>query len=40
MESSAGYPIRASFSQERMAYLPKESRVIYVSKDGKRREGL
>ena len=29
-------PIRTSFSQERMTYLPDESRVLYRSKDGKR----
>ena len=27
--------IRASFSQERMTYIPEESKVIYQSKDGK-----
>jgi len=27
------YIIRASFSQERMSYLPEESRIIYRSKD-------
>ena len=31
----ARYIIRASFSQERMTYLPEESKVIYESKDGK-----
>jgi len=35
MENLARYIIRASFSQERMAYIPKESKVIYQSKDGK-----
>ncbi|NIO19965.1 MAG: IS91 family transposase, partial [Candidatus Aenigmarchaeota archaeon] len=29
------YIIRASFSQERMTYVPQESKVIYQSKDGK-----
>jgi len=32
---AACYLIRASFSQERMTYLPDESKVIYRSKDGK-----
>jgi hypothetical protein len=32
----ARYIIRASFSQERMTYLPDESRVLYRSKDGKK----
>jgi hypothetical protein len=27
--------IRASFSQERMTYIPEESKVVYQSKDGK-----
>ena len=35
MENLARYIIRASFSQERMSYIPKESEVIYRSKDGK-----
>ncbi len=35
MENLAGYIIRASFSQERMTYIPEESGVIYRSKDGK-----
>src|SRR4030067_2138736 len=34
-ENLARYIIRASFSQERMTYLPEESKVIYESKDGK-----
>ena len=33
MEHLARYIIRASFSQERMTYLPGESKVIYYSKD-------
>jgi hypothetical protein len=37
MENLARYIIRASFSQERMTYLPEESRIIYRSKD-KRQE--
>jgi len=32
MENLARYIIRASFSQERMTYLPEESKVIYQSK--------
>ncbi len=41
MENLARYIIRASFSQERMAYLPAHdtpdgtAKVIYASKDGK-----
>jgi hypothetical protein len=35
MENIARYIIRASFSQERMTYLPDESQVLYRSKDGK-----
>jgi hypothetical protein len=35
MENLARYIIRASFSQERMAYVPEEAKVIYRSKDGK-----
>ena len=35
MENLARYIIRASFSQERMTYIPEESKVIYQSKDGK-----
>ena len=31
----ACYIIRASFSQERMTYIPEESKVVYQSKDGK-----
>jgi hypothetical protein len=30
-----GRQVRASFSQERMTYLPDESQVLYRSKDGK-----
>ena len=36
MEHLARYIIRVSFSQERMTYLPEDSKVIYESKDGKR----
>ena len=35
MENLARYIIRASFSRERMTYLPDESKVVYKSKDGK-----
>lgn len=35
MENLAHYMVRASFSQERMTYIPEESRVVYQSKDGK-----
>ena len=38
MENLARCVIRASFSQERMTYLPEESKVIYESKDGKREK--
>ena len=34
-ENLARYIIRASFSQERMTYIPEEPKVIYQSKDGK-----
>lgn len=35
MENIARYIIRASFFQDRMTYLPLESKVVYTSKDGK-----
>ncbi len=35
MESLARYVIRAPFSQERITYVPDESKVVYKSKDGK-----
>jgi len=35
MENLARYIIRTSFFQERMTYIPEESKVIYKSKDGK-----
>ena len=38
MESLARYIIRACFSQERMTYIPEESKVIYVSKNGKEKK--
>jgi hypothetical protein len=37
MEKLGRYIIRASFSQERMTYLPEESKVIYESKACPRR---
>jgi hypothetical protein len=38
MENLARYVVRASFSQERMTYLPDESQVLYRSKDGKNKK--
>jgi len=35
MENLARYIIRASFSQERMTYIPEETKGIYQYKDGK-----
>jgi len=35
LENIARYVVRASFSQERMTYVPDEAKVIYRSKDGK-----
>jgi len=40
MENLARYIIRASFSQERMTYIPEESKVIYQSKDVKTGSAL
>jgi hypothetical protein len=37
MEKLARYILRASFSQERVTYLPEESKVIYESKACSRR---
>jgi hypothetical protein len=37
MENLARYIIRASFSQDRMTYLLEESRVLYRSKDGRKK---
>jgi hypothetical protein len=34
MENLARYILRASFSQERMQYLPEPSQVLYRAKDG------
>jgi len=36
VENLARYNIRASFSQERMTYIPEESKVLYRSKAGKK----
>jgi hypothetical protein len=36
MENLARYVVRVSFSQERMTYIPEESKVLYRSKDGKK----
>ena len=38
MENLARYVVRASFSQERMTYIPEESRVLYRSKDGNKEK--
>jgi len=38
IENLARYIIRASFSQERMTYIPEESKVVYRSKDGKEQK--
>ena len=38
MENVARYVVRASFSQERMAYIPEESKVLYRSKDGNKEK--
>ena len=35
MENLARYIIRASFSQERLTYIPDESKIFYRSKDAK-----
>jgi len=40
MENLARYIIRASFSQERMTYLPEEARMIYRSKDTRREKAF
>jgi hypothetical protein len=40
LENLARYIVRASFSQKRMTYVPEESKVLYRSKDGKRRMSL
>ena len=38
IENLARYIIRASFSQERMTYIPEKSKVVYRSKDGKQEK--
>ena len=38
MENLARYIIRASFSQERMTYIPDESKVVYRAKDNKKEK--
>ena len=38
MENLARYIIWASFSQERMSYLPEESQIIYRSKDNRQEK--
>ena len=38
MKYLARYIIRACFSQERMTYIPEESRVVYVYKNGKEKK--
>jgi PleD family two-component response regulator len=39
-ENVARYIIRASFSPDRMTYIPEEFKVIYESKDGKEEKVL
>ena len=40
LENLARYIIRASFSQERMTYVPEESKVLYQSKDGQKEKAF
>lgn len=40
VEKLARYIIRASFSQERMSYIPEEAKVVYQSKDGKQEKAF
>ena len=40
MENLARYIIRVSFSQERMIYLPEESRIIYRPKDNRQEKNF
>jgi len=40
MDNLARYIVRASFSQERMTYLPEKSKVLYQSKDGKEEKAF
>jgi hypothetical protein len=35
MDNLARYIVRTSFSQEKMTYVPQDSKVLYQSKDGK-----
>ena len=39
-ENLARYIIQASFSQERLTYLPEESRIIYRSKDNRQEKAF
>jgi hypothetical protein len=38
IENLVRYIIHASFSQERMTHIPKGSKVLYQSKDGKKEK--
>ena len=38
MENLVRCLVRASFSQERMTYVPEEPKVVYKSKDGKQKK--
>jgi hypothetical protein len=40
MENLARYMIRASFSRERMTYIPEDSKVVYRSKNGKEEKAF
>ncbi len=40
MENLARYIVRASFSQERITYVPEEDKVVYKSKDRKQEKIL
>jgi hypothetical protein len=40
IENLARHIIRASFSPDRMTYIPEESKVIYESKVGKEEKAL
>ena len=40
MENLSRYIIRASFSQERMTYLPEESRILSRSKDNRQEKAF
>jgi len=39
-ENLARYIIRACFCQQRMTYIPEESKVVHRSKDGKQEEAF